>query len=132
MYKRLTMLEKLVYAVRISLAVASILMLWFWISTVWVPVFTYWRATGSYLAPYYRYYALFPVIYLVFVLVSCTRFLPFRLLTKSGAILHLALIAWILVDITHPSFVTKPTTGAAILFAGSWVFLCLRRMKTLD
>lgn len=43
--------------------------------------------------------------------------------------MHVALAIWILVDVTHPSFVTKQSTGTAVVFALVWGFLSFSRIK---
>jgi hypothetical protein len=114
---------------RIALALISVAALVFWSSQVCAPVIAYLRARGSHLTIDYLYYAFFPIIYLLYFLVSCTMLLRFRASIMIGIAIHLALIAWIIVDLTHPSFVTTETTGAAILFAAFWIFWCLQQIR---
>jgi hypothetical protein len=44
--------------------------------------------------------------------------------------MHVALGAWIAVDITHPSVVTKQTVGIGVLFATLWTLLFITRRSS--
>lgn len=101
----------------------------FWITNIWVNVIEYWRAGGGSLPAYYLYYAVVPVLYLLIFVISCTGLLRGLVFLVIGVFMHIAVAAWIIVDVTHPSFVTNRTTGVAILFSALWILLYLSHQK---
>ena len=127
--KRASLMRKCGNALRLVLALLCVGTLWFWITNVWVAIIIYWRAGGKSLPGYYVFYTVYPVMYLLFCLVSCTRLLRGRRLIVTGVIMHIALLAWIMVDIIQTAEVMRPTVGFAIFLAALWVLLCISRIK---
>lgn len=114
---------------RIVVSLLSIVALCFWIANVWGAIILYWKAGGGPLPAYYLYYAIYPVIYLLFLLASCSRILCGSLLVGMGLVLHAALVVWIIVDIRHRSMVTTQTSGFAVLMAALWFVMCIGRLN---
>lgn len=55
------------------------------------------QLSGESLRPLHIYYLAFPVLYLAFLLLSCSRWFRIRTVVIGGIILHLGLVSWVVV-----------------------------------
>lgn len=55
------------------------------------------QSRGESFPPFHIYYLAFPVLYLAFLLLSCSRWFRVRTMVIGGIILHLGLVSWVVV-----------------------------------
>src|SRR6267378_4165987 len=77
---------------KVIISFGSIVTLWFWCWEVGPPNLDYFRAGGR-LSKWYIYFYLFPIVYLLFCSISCTKLLRGATLILSGIMMHIALVA---------------------------------------
>ena len=111
---------------KVIISFLSIVTLCFWLKEVVPPVLYYLQAGGR-LPKWYFYFYVFPVVYLLFCLTSCTKLLRRTTLILAGIIIHIALVAWVAMGMHRHQFTGGRTAGT--VFAALWILLCVGRVQ---
>lgn len=111
---------------KVLISSVSIVTLAYWCWEVGPPNVYYFQAGGR-LAKWYIYFYLFPVVYLLFCVVNCTKLLRQATLILAGIAMHLALVAWVVMGMRRHEFTAGRTAG--IVFTALWILLWLGRLQ---
>ena len=85
---------------------------------------------GSNLPTWYVYSLAFAFVYLLYCIISCTKFLRGRVFVVSGIFMHLAFVIWVVVTVVNSTYTN--IESIFITIACLWMVLATLRLTSGD